>query len=395
MRHEKIEYKSIEDLIPYARNQRIHSDEQVKRIAASIKEFGFKNPVIVDKEGTIIAGHGRCLAAEKLKIKELPVIVADDLNASQVKALRLADNKLQDLSEFDDELVKLELEELKGLDFDINLTGFDDLIDINSLDELDDERLDEVPEAPKEPRTKQGDLYIIDGKHRVLCGDSTKEEDVKRLMGGEKADMVLTDPPYGLNYSTINSPEFHKVNNDDKIPDLSYLWTYSTVNCEKYIWCDWRKYHIVRQQIIKNGQEPKAVIVWNKAGGNERPRLAHVFMKWGFCHEWLIFIGKQGGERYMYADVLNAPRELPDKVHHATAKPVSILTKALEVSSRTRQIVLDLFLGSGSTLIACEKTNRKCYGMEIDPTYCDVIIQRYKDLKPEAKIELNGEAIDW
>lgn len=142
MRHEKIEYKSIEDLIPYARNQRIHSDEQVKRIAASIKEFGFKNPVIVDKEGTIIAGHGRCLAAEKLKIKELPVIVADDLNASQVKALRLADNRLQDLSEFDDELVKLELEELRLDDFNLDLTGFDDKLfddDISSFEDKSEE----------------------------------------------------------------------------------------------------------------------------------------------------------------------------------------------------------------------------------------------------------------
>lgn len=148
MRHEKIEYKSIEDLIPYARNQRIHSDEQVKKIAASIKEFGFKNPVIVDKEGTIIAGHGRCLAAEKLKIKELPVIVADDLNASQVKALRLADNRLQDLSAFDDELVNLELEELSELDFDLELTGFTSGI---SLDDIEEVELPKLRDCDKEP----------------------------------------------------------------------------------------------------------------------------------------------------------------------------------------------------------------------------------------------------
>ena len=377
MRHEKIEYKSIEDLIPYARNQRIHSDEQVKKIAASIKEFGFKNPVIVDKEGTIIAGHGRCLAAEKLKIKQLPVIVADDLNDSQVKALRLADNKLQDLSEFDDELVKLELEELKGLDFDINLTGFDDLIDLNALDELDDERLDEVPEAPKEPRTKQGDLYTIDGKHRVLCGDSTKEEDVKRLMGGDKADMVFTDPPYGMNAvskSGVLSKNYKSdIIGDDNVDAAKSCFDliYRLYPKAKHIWWGANYYG-------SSMPDSECWVVWDKNNGQSDQADCEL--------AWTNF--RSVVRQYTQAS------EKKNRVH-PTQKPVSLYEWTLEKFKESPNVTLDLFLGSGSTLIACEKTNRKCCGIEIDPIYCDVIIQRYKDLKPEAKIELNGESIDW
>ena len=387
MRHEKIEYKSIEDLIPYARNQRIHSDEQVKRIAASIKEFGFKNPVIVDKEGTIIAGHGRCLAAEKLKIKELPVIVADDLNASQVKALRLADNKLQDLSEFDDELVRLELEELKGLDFDINLTGFDDLIDINALDELDDERLDEVPEAPKEPRTKQGDLYIIDGKHMLLCGDSTKEEDIKRLMGGDKADMVFTDPPYGVKRDggfggfggfgkPIKRREYSNTGWDDSIPPKELFISLLSIAKRSMIFGGNFFAHILPQS--------KHWIVWDKK--NTMPTFGDAELIWTNIDRNSVKI-----KQYEYNGLIGKEKER----FHPTQKPIELIIEILGEYSKAKELILDPYLGSGTTLIACEKTNRKCYGIEIDPIYCDVIIQRYKDLKPEAKIELNGEAIDW
>ena len=387
MRHEKIEYKSIEDLIPYARNQRIHSDEQVKKIAASIKEFGFKNPVIVDKDGTIIAGHGRCLAAEKLKIKELPVIVADDLNASQVKALRLADNKLQDLSEFDDELVKLELEELKSLDFDINLTGFDDLIDINALDELDDERLDEVPEAPKEPRTKQGDLYIIDGRHRVLCGDSTKKEDIERLMGGDKADMVFTDPPYGVKRDggfggfggfgkPIKRREYNNTGWDDSIPPRELFMSLLSIAKRSMIFGGNFFAHILPQS--------KHWIVWDKK--NTMPTFGDAEIIWTNIDRNSVKI-----KQYEYNGLINKEKER----FHPTQKPIQLIIDILGEYSKAKELILDPYLGSGTTLIACEKTNRKSYGIEIDPIYCDVIIQRYKDLKPEAKIELNGEAIDW
>ena len=349
-----IELVSIDKIIPYARNQRKHSEDQVKKIASSIREFGFKNPVIVDKDMSIIAGHGRCLAAEKLGLDKVPVIVADDLNEAQVKAYRLADNRLQDLSEFDMDLVSLELEELQGLDFDLSITGFD-LEDIASepIEGLTDE--DEVPEAPEEPTTKLGDIWLL-GNHRVMCGDSTDAEQVAKLMDGQKADMVFTDPPYGMSYGGGRTDKFEMIKGDDLDPTDFYNVIHHAP--EVYLWGRVENYKHLPS-------EPRDVIVWKKnnfgLGRGYRGQ-----------YEVCFYYGRFDGSD---SDVWEVPKDT--KYQHPTQKPVQLCERAIKNSVPSN--VLDLFLGSGSTLIACEKTGRTCYGMELDPKYCDVIVKRWED----------------
>lgn len=362
--------KKISDLKPYDKNAKTHPKKQVELLAKNIEKFGFTTPVLINENDELIAGHGRLLAMQLLKRETVPCVMIEGLTEAEIKALRLADNKIAEMGEWD---MDLAIQELKELDDDLlGLTGFDADLLIEP-DENDDVIPEDVP-----PVAKLGDLWQL-GRHRLLCGDATKIEDVERLMDGKKADMVFTDPPYGINYQTIKAPEKHKVTGDEKMPELNLLWTFSKPECEKYICTDWRNYPGLVLQIQNNGEEPKAVIVWNKAGIEERPRLSHVFMKWGFTHEWIVFVGKQGGQRYMFADVLYAKREMPSVTHHATAKPISIIVKTFEASSNQEDIVLDLFGGSGSTLIACEKTNRICYMSELDPKYIDVIIARWEN----------------
>lgn len=376
-----MEQMEIGQIHGYALNAKEHPKAQIDQIARSIKEFGFNQPIVVDGNYEIIVGHGRFLAAKQLGLKEVPVLKLDNLTPAQVKAYRLADNKLNE-SDWNMDLAIEELKELDAAGFDITLTGFEKDLIIES-DEKDDQIPDNAP-----PVAKLGDIWAL-GRHRLMCGDSTKLEDVEKLMDGKNADMVFTDPPYGINYQTIKAPEKHKVTGDDKLPDIRLLFVFSKPECEKYICIDWRNYPKLVEQIERNGESPKAVIVWNKAGLEERPRLSHVFMKWGFTHEWIVFMGKQGGQKYMFADTLYAKRELPSETHHATAKPISIIIKTLEASSIPEDLIMDLFLGSGSTLIAAEKTNRICYGMEIDPKYCDVIIKRFEDYTGQKATKIN------
>jgi len=379
-----IELVSIDKIIPYARNQRKHSEDQVKKIASSIREFGFKNPVIVDKDMSIIAGHGRCLAAEKLGLDKVPVIVADDLNEAQVKAYRLADNRLQDLSEFDMDLVSLELEELQGLDFDLSITGFD-LEDIASepIEGLTDE--DEVPEAPEEPTTKLGDIWLL-GNHRVMCGDSTDAEQVAKLMDGQKADMVFTDPPYGVNYE---GGHFHsgdvkikrkreKLKNDASEDIYSRVIPVICQFCEGpvYTWYADSKPLALYSSVYQFG-EIHALIIWHKTNAKYAAMNAQYKQRHEPCLYW-----KPKGKNLKWcgptneATVWEIKRDAKND-YHPTQKPTALAERA--ISNHKAGNCLDLFLGSGSTLIACEKTGRTCYGMELDPVYCDVIVKRWED----------------
>lgn len=355
---------SVETLIPYAKNARTHSDEQVAQIAGSIKEFGFNNPVLIDKENSIIAGHGRLMAARKLGMDKVPVVQLDHMTEAQRKAYVLADNRIALNSGWDTGMLSLELQELKD-DIDLSLLGFDaDELDalLNPIEEtegLTDE--DAVPDVPDEPKTKLGDIYIL-GNHRLMCGDSTSIDDVDKLMDGQKADMVFTDPPYGVSYTggLQNSKDGLKgdaremIKNDD-IDLYEEAVTIASIYCHGAVfmfYADTVPFGLYRG--IENvGGEVVALLIWKKKGDR------------------LNFIGSTAENRIWEED-----KEGVNKLH-PTQKPVAIPKRA--IGNHKADIVLDMFGGSGSTLIACEELGRKARVMELDPKYCDVIVKRWED----------------
>jgi DNA modification methylase len=381
---QEIEMRSTKELIPYVRNTRTHSEEQVGQIAASIKEFGFTNPVLVDQDNMIIAGHGRVMAANKLDLKEVPTIRLDYLTEAQKRAYVIADNRLALNADWDYEMLKVELKELDDLEFDVNLLGFEDK-EINDLlaeptEGLVDE--DEVPDLPDEPVTKLGDLWQL-GNHRLLCGDSTSIDAVDALMDGNKADMVFTDPPYGINYQDLQK-NHKKIENDESLSNIKELLSITLgFDCPLYICCNWKCFSTFEECMNEYGKYPKSCIIWDK---KVRVQNLDKFFK---QHEFILYYGEFGGQETLDGDVWQCSREV--RKDHPTAKPVELCERAIRYSSDINSIVLDLFLGSGSTLIAAEKTNRKCYGMELDPKYCDVIINRWQDFtgKEAVHLELN------
>lgn len=386
---DRIEQWPVEKLIPYARNARTHSAAQVAQLAASIREWGWTTPILVSPDGGVIAGHGRLLAARQLGMLNVPVIVAEGWSEAKTRAYVLADNQLALQAGWDSELLALELGELGELGFDLDLTGFGS-DEIAALTPGGTEGLtdpDEVPEPPAEPITKAGDLWLL-GEHRVLCGDSTKAEDVARLMGGEKADLIWTDPPYGLNHIGGDKDprrETHRsggvVHNDNKtglelvamvsaaigsIPrhDSTVLYVASPVNS-----------HILEMIDAFNasGFEFRHSLVWVKSAfvfGRCDYHYKHemVLYGWGKKHEWT-------GPRDI-STVFEFPRG--DKtIEHPTSKPVGLVAETAK--NHPAAIMADPFLGSGTTLIAAEQLGRKCYGMEISPAYCDVIVKRWEN----------------
>lgn len=383
----KIDWVSVETLIPYVKNARTHSDEQVAQIAGSIKEFGFNNPVLVDKDNSVIAGHGRLMAARKLGMDKVPVIHLEHMTEAQRKAYVLADNRIALNSGWDTSMLTLELQELKD-DIDLSLLGFDaDELDalLNPVDEtegLTDE--DAVPDVPDEPKTKLGDIYIL-GNHRLMCGDSTSIDDVDKLMDGQKADMVFTDPPYGVSYTggLQNSKDGLKgdaremIKNDD-IDLYEEAVTIASIYCHGAVfmfYADTVPFGLYRG--IENvGGEVVALLIWKKKGGygalgasykpNHEPCVI-----WKKKGDRLNFIGSTAENRIWEED-----KEGVNKLH-PTQKPVAIPKRA--IGNHKADIVLDMFGGSGSTLIACEELGRKARVMELDPKYCDVIVKRWED----------------
>jgi len=402
----KIEQRSVETLIPYINNSRKHSDSQVAQIAASIKEFGWTNPVLVDGSNGLIAGHGRLLAARKLGMKEIPVIELAHLTENQKKALIIADNKLALNSDWDTELLTLELQDLLGEEFDLDLLGFDkDELDallnvIEGTQGLTDE--DDVPDIPKEPKTKLGDIFIL-GNHRLMCGDSTSTDAVDKLMEFGKADMVFTDPPYNMDFTggihADGSKSFnakHGGIKNDKMSQIEAEDFFDAINSIIYAYCVGAFYITFYRlgigeywkSLERTNLKVRSLIIWDK--GN------HTLSNSDYMSKYEpIFYGWTGDNHNFYGgnngmDIWEVKRTAKNDLH-PTMKPVELIEKALEDASKSGNTVLDLFGGSGSTMIACEKLGRKARLMELDPKYCDVIVKRWEDFTgKQAILETKG-----
>lgn len=381
------------ELIPYARNSRTHSDEQIAQIMASIKEFGFTNPILTDGDNGIIAGHGRLMAAQRLGLNEVPTIELSHLTEAQKKAYIIADNKLALNSGWDDDMLKIELQELYDIGYDVDIIGFTDEeledmdIDLEGdLKVIDESKADDVPEIVENPVIKIGDLIEL-GNHRLLCGDSTKEEDVARLMDGKKADMVFTDPPYNIDYQGV-SDKRDKIKND-KMSDKDFInfLKNALMPCETmYVCCSWQYSHLFKEAMEDMSRKPKAMIIWNKV--NPAQHLDKYFKQ----HEIIFYYGDFGGQKTLRGDIWECKRQR--NTVHPTMKPVELIEIALG-DQEGKILVQDSFLGSGSTLIACENLNRKCYGMELDEKYAQVIVQRWCDYTQIDTIKINGKEVSW
>ena len=375
----KIETRPVADLIPYVANSRTHSDAQVAQIAASIKEFGWTNPILINGDNTIIAGHGRLLAARKLGMESVPAIVLDHLTKAQQRALVIADNQLALNAGWNMDMLKAEIEDLQLDDFDINILGFDDkfldgLLEPEPTAGLTDE--DAVPEVPETPKTVLGDVWVL-GNHRLMCGDSTSVDAVDKLMDGRKADMVFTDPPYGVEYQSnmrTKTAKFDVIKNDDTFLDISAIVEACSTGWV-FVWTSWKVQTRWIEQFESFGY-PTNIVVWHKPGGGigdlKRTFLSdyEIALVW---HRGAELCGKRIGS------VWTINKDAASSYVHPTQKPVALASEALDKTTRTGANVLDLFGGSGSTLIACEKTNRQARLMELDPKYCDVIIKRWQE----------------
>ena len=382
--------RKVDELIPYVRNSRTHSDEQVAQIAASIKEFGWTNPILVDGEGVIIAGHGRLLAGRKLGFTEVPTIELRDLTDAQKKAYVIADNRLALNAGWDNEMLTLELGELAAEGYNLDLLGFDTkeldaLLEPQVLDGLVDE--DEVPEAGPEPITKPGDVWVL-GRHRVMCGDSTSIDAVDKLMAGQKADMVFTDPPYGVEYQSnmrTKSDKFDVLANDDQFLDIAPIVEMFSTGWV-FVWTSWKVQNKWVDLFAGFGY-PTNIVIWHKPGGGigdlKRTFSSdyEVALVW---HRGAELCGKRIGS------VWTINKDGASTYVHPTQKPVALSEEALDKTTRKGAVVLDLFGGSGSTLIACEKTGRVARLMELDPKYCDVIVKRWEEFTGK-KAVLEGQ----
>ena len=385
---DKVERTSIKTITPYARNSRTHSDEQVAQIAASIKEWGFTTPILIDTDGEIIAGHGRLLAAQRIGLEEVPTMTAKGWSEAQKRAYVIADNKLALNAGWNDEMLKIELDGLKELDFDLDLVGFSDEELAKLLQEPEKEGLtdeDDVPEAPEKPITVEGDIWVL-GNHRLMCGDSASIDSVEKMMENRKADVMFTDPPYGFKYESNHQKKHSMLLNDDVMID--FLPSALAVMFEKSSAYICGSYQTISKWIdyISDHMSYKNLIVWKKNNwsmGDLKGSFAGQHELIVFAHKGQIeLIGKRDPDVWSFDRV-------PPKIH-PTQKPVEMIEYAL--SKVKSGCVLDLFGGSGSTLIACQKTNRDCRMMELDPKYCDVIIKRWQDFTgKEAVNEQTGK----
>jgi DNA modification methylase len=419
----KIELRKLSDIKPYPGNPR-QNDAAVEAVAASIKEFGFRQPIVVDTEGVIIVGHTRYKAAQKLGLQKVPVHVAKDLTPAQIKAYRIADNKTADLAVWDYELLPIELSELKGMEFDLSLLGFSEddlakLLDPGVKEGLTDP--DEIPEPPDEAITKPGDLWIL-GDHRLLCGDSSKPEDVDQLLAGTAIQLVNTDPPYNVrveprsnnaiaagtssftNYhhqqmDLARHPEKSKPTHrkmrakdrplandfvsDEDFEKMLHAWFGNMARVLEpgrgfYIWGGYANCGNYPPALKASKLYFAQAIIWDK----EHPVLTRKdFMG---AHEWCFYGWKEGAGHKFFGpnnatDLWHVKKINPNKMVHLTEKPTELAVRAMQYSSCAGENVLDLFGGSGSTLIAAEQTGRKAFLMELDAPYCDVIVQRWEN----------------
>jgi len=387
-----MEIKEVEvtALIPYAKNSRTHDDAQVAQIAASIKEFGWTNPILVDGNKGIIAGHGRLMAARKLKMDKVPVIELNGMTDAQKKAYVIADNRLALNAGWDNAMLTIELQELEDEGFDLSLTGFDDaeldalLNPIEETEGLTDE--DAVPKVPEEPKTKLGDIYIL-GNHRLMCGDSTSIDDVEKLMDSDVAELVFTDPPYRMEVEGGSNQLVGRaaaklgemIKHLCEFDPVAFLNTLPTVfkknTLNAYIFCNKDLVPDYLHWAVESGYAFN-ILFWKKPnaiplGGQHRPDVEYL----------LVFrksaVWNNGLKDVNYSKCLEHGRDIGKD--HPTKKPVELIENQLKISSTLNSVVLDFFGGSGSTMIACEKVGRKARLMELDPKYCDVIVKRWED----------------
>jgi DNA modification methylase len=387
----EIKYLNLELLNPYANNARLN-EKAVDKVASSIKNYGFKNPILIDGNNEIIAGHTRLLAAKKLGLKEVPTILVDDLTPEQVKAFRIADNKTAEYAEWNFELLAQEMEELKLADYDLSLTGFDmseaeKLMDeLHKGDESEEEEFDVDGALPENPITQKGDIWLL-GKHRLMCADSCDETDVAKLMDGKKADMVFTDPPWNVNYGATDHPSWKSrtIMNDSMSTDdfkkfmdsvFKCMSKYSKLGCMTYVVMSAQEWGNLMLTLTENNYHWSSTIIWNK----DRLVLSRKDLHTKF--EPIFYGWLEGAPRLhpltdrTQSDVWDIPRPSRSD-EHPTMKPIELVVRAIKNSSNMKDLVLDLFGGSGTTLIASEETDRACNIMELDPKYADVIVNRY------------------
>ena len=373
---------STEKLIPYVNNARTHSAEQINKLRSSLREFGFINPVIIDRDFNVIAGHGRIEAAKAEGISEVPCVFADYLTPAQKKAYILADNRMAMDAGWDEEVLRVEIEALQAESFDVGLTGFDEseIADLFEADsEVKDDDFDVDAELEKPPVTKSGDLWLL-GNHRLVCGDSTKEETYTLLMDGKKANLVVTDPPYNVNYEGSAG----KIKNDNMENGRFYQFLLDAFTCmEKVMENDASIYVFhadteglnFRKAFADAGFYLSGTCIWKK----QSLVLGRSPYQWQ--HEPVLFGWKKKGKHQWYTGrkestiwEFDKPKKNGD---HPTMKPVPLVAYPIKNSSMSNCIVLDPFGGSGSTLIACEQTDRVCHTIELDEKFCDVIVKRY------------------
>ena len=388
MKRLEIKYLNIKDIKAYNKNPR-KNEQAIPFVMESIKQFGFKNPIIIDKNNVIVCGHTRYRSAEKLGIKEIPCVYADDLTEEQVKAFRIADNKVSEKAEWDLDLLNEELDDILNIDMD--LLGFDEELDIDDEEQKEIEEVD-VPEPPKVAKTKMGDIYQL-GEHRLMCGDSTSKECVDELMDGNKADLLFTDPPYNVSFedkskNVLKRQEYSHIENDNLSMDdfkafLGKVFTNANNSLNDdasyYVFsCQDGDNEMMMMMMRENGLKCRHQIIWVK----EAPVFSMGRLDYDYKHEPILYGWKKKHNFYRKGDQDKSVWEYNRTSNklHPTMKPVELIGNALKNSTKQNDLVIDLFGGSGSTLIACEQLNRKCYMMELDPKYCDVIIKRWETL---------------
>ncbi len=396
--------KPTDNLIPYANNPR-KNGAAVDKVAASIKEFGFKVPIIIDKDNVIVAGHTRLLAAKKLGLENVPCVIADDLTPAQIKAYRIADNKTAEFAEWDDELLKIELEGLEELDFNLDLTGFDKaelekLLADNNSDVKDDD-FDLTAALEKAAFVMPGDVWSL-GRHRLICGDATDAGTVRKLMDGRKANLVLTDPPYNLAFESASGL---KIQNDSMKAEQFYTFLLSSFrnladNLESggsaYIFHADTEGENFRRAFREAGFHLSGTCIWAKDSfvmGRSPYQWQHEPILFGWLktgtHKW--YAGRSEATIWNYAK----PKRNAD---HPTSKPLDLLAYPIQNSSQPNGLVLDTFGGSGSTLLACEQTDRVCCMLELDPMYASVILRRFDTFKggvDDITCVRNGETLRY
>lgn len=395
----KVQNVSIQNVKPYAKNPR-KNDDGVDAVANSIKEFGWQQPIVVDKDNVIIVGHTRYKAAKKLGMKEVPVVVADKLTDEQVKAYRLADNKTGELTGWDDDLLNDELDGI--LDIDMSDFGFDLELDDDEDKQVQEDDFDEEP--PEEPKSKLGQIYQL-GRHRLMCGDSTNPEQVKKLVGGVQCDLLLTDPPYNveigksatLRHKIIKSRNTSDIKNDSMKSDDFYKFLASAFTNAKnnmksgasfYIWYASAEAANFNNAANASGLSVRQELIWEKGS------MVVGRQDYQWKHEPCLYGWAEGGSHVWYSDrkqttILHFDRPTKSKLH-PTMKPVALFDYQIKNSTKSGDTVLDLFGGSGTTIMACEQDGRNACVMEYDPKYVDVIIKRWEDFTGEKAKLIEG-----